>query len=77
MGQLNCTRMACAIFFLCLTTAIASPAQTLTTLYSFNWTDGAGPVAGLLQATDGNLYGTTYSGGANGYGTIFMWPGRK
>src|ERR1022692_4847153 len=38
---------------------------TLTTLHSFDLTDGANPGAGLIQATDGNFYGTTYSGGAN------------
>jgi uncharacterized repeat protein (TIGR03803 family) len=42
-------------------------AGTLTTLYSFcsqaNCSDGADPEAGLLQATDGNFYGTTYHGG--------------
>jgi YVTN family beta-propeller protein/uncharacterized repeat protein (TIGR03803 family) len=48
---------------------------TLTTLYSFcsqtNCTDGWDPIAGLVQASDGNLYGTTEVGGANGDGTIF------
>jgi uncharacterized repeat protein (TIGR03803 family) len=29
------------------------------------------PAAGLVQATNGYLYGTTFSGGARGYGTIF------
>ncbi len=32
---------------------------------------GADPSAAMLQAPDGNLYGTTFSGGANGRGTIF------
>jgi uncharacterized repeat protein (TIGR03803 family) len=44
----------------------------LTPLYSFtNGTDGADPVAGLTQASDGNLYGTTEIGGTNSYGAIF------
>jgi uncharacterized repeat protein (TIGR03803 family) len=47
----------------------------LTTLYSFcaqpSCTDGAEPLAGLVQATNGNFYGTTYSGGANNDGTVF------
>jgi uncharacterized repeat protein (TIGR03803 family) len=52
-----------------------TPKGKLTTLYSFctktNCTDGAGPWAGLIQATDGNFYGTTGSGGAMGGGTVF------
>ena len=49
---------------------------TLTTLYSFcaqsGCADGSSPVAGLVQATDGNFYGTTQNGGANGSGTVFQ-----
>ena len=52
-----------------------TPAGKLTTLYSFcsqtNCTDGANPYAGLVQATNGDLYGTTFGGGANGEGTVF------
>ncbi len=44
---------------------------TLTTVHSFDITDGSGPDAPLVQATDGNLYGTTPSGGAYGPGTVF------
>lgn len=40
-------------------------------LYSFKGApDGANPQAGLT-ALDGRLYGTTYSGGDGGYGTVF------
>jgi uncharacterized repeat protein (TIGR03803 family) len=33
--------------------------------------DGEIPYAGLIQGSDGNLYGTTYNGGASGLGTVF------
>jgi uncharacterized repeat protein (TIGR03803 family) len=48
----------------------------LTTLHSFDATDGANPLAGPIQATNGDFYGTTYLGGANNSGTIYkMTPG--
>jgi len=43
----------------------------LTTLASFEGTNGALPYAGLVQGADGGFYGTTY-GGANGSGTVFQ-----
>jgi uncharacterized repeat protein (TIGR03803 family) len=46
-------------------------AGVLTTLHSFDTTDGADPFAGLIQAANGDFYGTTYIGGANGEGTVF------
>jgi len=52
-------------------TAFGLPAQTLTTLFRFNGTDGANPYAGLIQGTDGDLYGNTEAGGSANEGTIF------
>src|SRR6266403_295355 len=50
-----------------------TPAGALTVLYAFTGgTDGATPFAGLIQATDGNFYGTTVSGGASSAGTVFQ-----
>jgi uncharacterized repeat protein (TIGR03803 family) len=47
-------------------------AGTETVLYSFaGGTDGATPSAGLIQASDGNFYGTTSDGGVAGLGTMF------
>src|ERR1035438_6545556 len=42
------------------------------TLHSFDGTDGATPDSALVQASDGNLYGTTACGGTNGAGTIYQ-----
>ena len=44
---------------------------TITTLASFNGTDGAGPDGPLIIDSSGNLYGTTLEGGASGDGTVF------
>lgn len=46
---------------------------TPTVLATFNYSNGAGPYAGLTLSGS-TLYGTTYDGGANGYGTIFSLP---
>jgi uncharacterized repeat protein (TIGR03803 family) len=73
--------LACMAAWLTILAA-GSKAQTspltLTTLCSFSGTNGVGanPVAALVQGSDGNFYGTTSGGGANGYGTVFkITPG--
>ena len=50
-----------------------TPAGVLNTLYSFGTqtNDGNSPNGSLIEGSDGNFYGTTFSGGANGKGTVF------
>jgi uncharacterized repeat protein (TIGR03803 family) len=48
----------------------ASPTESV--IYSFTGgMDGGSPAASLIQAFDGNLYGTTAAGGSSGFGTVF------
>jgi uncharacterized repeat protein (TIGR03803 family) len=50
-----------------------SPGGNYTSLHSFagHPADGEQPIAGLVQGSDGNFYGTTYFGGTNDDGTMF------
>ena len=48
-----------------------TPSFQILHVFSGSATDGSQPAAGLLQASDGNFYGTTQYGGANNDGTVF------
>ncbi len=72
-GSISCTSGCGTVFKI-------TPGGTLTTLHSFDLSDGADPEGSLVQGTDGNLYGTTFAGGSNnscstgnsvGCGTVF------
>ncbi len=67
-------KMACPPYG-CGTAFKITSSGTLTTLYSFcslvNCADGSIPQGLLVQAKDGNFYGTTDNGGTNGLGTTF------
>jgi uncharacterized repeat protein (TIGR03803 family) len=86
MNTLNWGMKACGVLLLWAAVAIAlsaqtttgvPPAQTYTVLHSFDYADGYGPVWGLVQGTNGKLYGTTFGGGCGekgegeGCGTVF------
>jgi uncharacterized repeat protein (TIGR03803 family) len=68
------TVFAAAVFSMLFFLAFAYPAraQTETVLHRFkvNGKDGVDPYAGVILYS-GNLYGTTWLGGANGGGTVF------
>ena len=55
-------KAACLILAFCVASVMASPAQTFSSLASFDYTNGAIPL-GLVQGIDGNLYGPTDKGG--------------
>jgi uncharacterized repeat protein (TIGR03803 family) len=74
--KLGLAMLAGIVFIFCMAPAIAAAAPILTTLVSFDGTNGANPFSSLIQGTDGNFYGTTFGGGANnncegGCGTVF------
>ena len=64
-GSTNCSNGCGTVFKL-------APNGTETGLYSFTGgRDGSGPRAGLIMDKKGNLYSTTFEGGANGAGVVF------
>lgn len=60
------------VFVFCVAGAIALPAQTFTNVVIFNQVDGEDMFSSLIEATDGNFYGTTVYGGKQNSGTVFQ-----
>lgn len=67
------TILTIAFFLMFLLSAYPAQAATETILHSFTCgaTDGCSPAAGVVLDSQGNLYGTTQSGGAYGGGVVF------
>ena len=69
------TKISCWIAVFLAGTILPRPSLGLDVLHTFNSTipaAGYAPVAGLIQASDGDFYGTTRNGGTNGEcGTVF------
>jgi uncharacterized repeat protein (TIGR03803 family) len=72
MSSLHPAKMTCILLSFCVGAAILSSAQTFSLLASFGSNDGSEANPSLVQAVNGNLYGTTYADAQfNGVGTIF------
>src|SRR5713226_5458143 len=69
-GGFSYWKTACVVLLFCAATTFAKASPIYKQLFHFSGTDGANSNS-LVQGTDGNLYGTTQSGGANSAGTVF------
>jgi uncharacterized repeat protein (TIGR03803 family) len=64
-GDLSCSSLCGTVFELAVT-------GVLTVLHTFSGgADGGWPLAGLVMDPAGNLYGTTFLGGAFNHGVVF------
>jgi uncharacterized repeat protein (TIGR03803 family) len=71
---LNCVPICIVV---CMAMAVASPAQTFSTIFSFDGSNGRSPNGPLIQGFDGSLYGTTVIGGAHSLGTVFRFNANR
>jgi uncharacterized repeat protein (TIGR03803 family) len=65
-------QFALAVAAIAFSLAVCAQAQTFTSVAGFNGTNGENPFYGsLIQAPNGNYYGTTHDGGKNSSGVVF------
>jgi uncharacterized repeat protein (TIGR03803 family) len=64
----NCSGGGCGVVY---ELTPSGSGWTEAILHTFQGTDGAGPVAGLVKGPSGELYGATGAGGTHGNGVIF------
>jgi uncharacterized repeat protein (TIGR03803 family) len=50
---------------------VSDDGSSFSVVHTFGPTTAANPFAGLVEGTDGAFYGTTFSGGTSGSGTVF------
>jgi uncharacterized repeat protein (TIGR03803 family) len=51
--------------------SLAKDGSAQRVLHSFDSSDGYAPAGGVIEASDGHLYGTTRQGGPDGFGVIY------
>ncbi len=80
MRKMDACKFFALLVLVLAATSATTAAQIYTPLYDLgtNTGDPHSPQGHFAQARDGNLYNTSPSGGANGYGTVFqLTPGGK
>jgi len=55
MNARSSRRIALTITLFCFAVVVASPAQTFNTIFTFNGFNGYGPLAPLIQGTNGSF----------------------
>jgi uncharacterized repeat protein (TIGR03803 family) len=70
MRKLGFGKIACLVAAFCVATAVVSPAQTFTTVFTFSSSTGSNANS-LVQGIDGNFYGTSELYGQNMGGTVY------
>ena len=63
--------LTCIPLIGCGTVFKISPTGVETVLHRFTEIDGINPYAGVVRDSKGDLYGTTYTGGASNNGVVF------
>ena len=64
--------MGCGLALAALFATGSAQAREFSVLYAFDGNDGGQPLASPIIGADGNLYGTTYTGGKDGLGNVFQ-----
>jgi len=64
--------LALSVLLTVLVTAPSAQSETFKVLHAFGGPLGAVPFGSLVRDAKGNLYGTTFWGGAFNFGTVFM-----
>jgi uncharacterized repeat protein (TIGR03803 family) len=70
-GKFYGTTPYSAGLYISIAYSVTSAPGSFSTVHTFTNAEGQDVFAGLVQGTDGNLYGVASTQGANGYGTVF------